>query len=101
MIEEKAIPTKKKPLKITPKMQREFETLLAEKGARFRRSDLAERLYGLISPRDRKASEKVAGAILAQAAKAGVIVSAGSVLWKRAENKRTLKSGREINELDS
>lgn len=88
-----------KKAKVTAKMELEFQTLLATKGDRFRRSDLAKLLRPFTNPRSLQVADELAGLIMAKARKDGIIVSAGSVLWKVATRSRRTKAGRPLVEL--
>ncbi|WP_413460637.1 hypothetical protein [Herbaspirillum huttiense] len=93
-------PQRAKKAKVTAKMELEFQTLLATKGDRFRRSDLAKLLRPFTNPRSLQVADELAGIIMAKARKDGVIVSAGSVLWKVATRSRRTKAGRPLVELE-
>jgi hypothetical protein len=81
--------------KITPAMRREFDTLLAEKGlTRFRRLELAARLYPITRPRSQPLANTLADTIMKDAARAGLIERTGHQHWIRSQSRRTLKSGR-------
>lgn len=81
--------------KITPAMLREFDTLLAEKGhTRFRRLELATRLYPITRPRSQPLANTLAERIMKDAARAGLIERTGHQHWIRSQLGRMLKSGR-------
>ena len=88
-------------LKQSPAMMARWLDLMEQKGSsQFRRSDLAERLFSLTNPRSREKALEHADAIMKRAAKKGEIVRIGQVHWRRVVTKRTLRSGREVKELE-
>lgn len=89
-----------KKVQVTAAMSAQLDALLAVKGGdRFRRSDLAARLYNLTNPRSRPRSDALADAVIKVAAKAGKIVRTGHQHWVRASAQRTLRSGRGVAEV--
>lgn len=85
---------------ITPAMKREFDALLDVKGCeRFRRSELAVRLYAKTNPRSHSRADKLAELLIQDAARHGKIVRTGHLHWMRVQATRVLKSGRTAADL--
>ncbi|KZC32628.1 MULTISPECIES: hypothetical protein [unclassified Rhodanobacter] len=84
---------------ITPRQERAVASLLDQRGARFRRQDLAEVLYPSTRPRSREVASDLAAEVLRQLARKGVVVKAGHVHWRLVERHRTLMDGRTVPEL--
>lgn len=90
-----------KKITITDAHRARLGTLLSEFGTtRFRRSDLAEKLYPMTSPRSRPRADALAGAVIAEAAKKGLVQREGHQHWKRVARHRHTRSGRQLAELE-
>jgi hypothetical protein len=89
-----------KTLKITAKHSAALTSLLGTVGKTpFRRSDLAELLYPMTSPRSRPLATELAGVVMAEAAKSGLIRRDGHVHWARVASHRKSLVGRKLVEL--
>jgi hypothetical protein len=85
----------------TVRMRAALAQLLDEVGnARFRRQDLAAKIYPLTNPRDRKRADAVATVLMQEMAKQGKLIRDGQVHWRKVVAARTLSSGRTVAEHD-
>jgi hypothetical protein len=85
---------------ITSKHRAALTSLLGTVGeSPFRRSDLAKLLYPMTAPRSQIRATELAGLVMAEAAKGGLIRRDGHVHWARVASHRKSLGGRKLPEL--
>lgn len=88
-----------KKVNVRPSHRKAVQALLDTLSGPFRRSNLSNVLYPMISPRTYPAADRLADALLRELAKEGKIIRHGHQHWIRATVTRTLLSGRAVAEL--
>ncbi len=85
---------------LTANQRRLVESFLDGRQTRFRRSDIATKIYGALSPRSQARATQLAAEALRTFAREGRIVREGHLHWNVVQRHRTLVNGQEVPERD-